>query len=642
VQVTPKRISAFGEGPVFDPLSESTFGGLSADTSNPVQIDCYVDATLGDDNYDGLYPTYTSGIHGPWKTLAKVNSYSASPGFAPNSSINFKRGETWRERLLISANSNGAIGNPIQFKSYGAGEKPIFSGGALLDGAGNWSNVSVGIWRTANAVSTYDVGSILFNNTFGTKKWSDIVPEDNLGTFYFNLTSKILYLRLDNNPGSTYSTVEVNRKFMSGVTSDNELLGVHNYIVFQDIVFKNYGYTSLTFGNGSDNIQVLDCEFENIGGGEDGVGIQNADGNAIRIYEGATNVTITSTIFKHIYSNAVCLETDGSSAYTYSNVLIYNNLFTYPNCGFETLFNSTGAHTVSSIILANNTFYGCGVDPFSKSGTHFALNLGGTNTSSVTITGCKAVNNIWDPVYSTTTANNFISANSVYLSGWNIDYNQYRTITSRNNFALVDNAAKTLTAWKSTYSKDSHAQTSSKVFVPNTVEPLDLRLDSKSPCVNGGVVVNEIPQRGYAGSAPDIGAIETYRRYSKDSPSSLSQDDSDLALVYTSDEEATVDILDTTGYVTIDSIGTYRMHVFKQQHQNSTDAVIIDIGAKTEYSPASYPIYLQIYNYDTATWETLDTNNYSTINTDFRLFGNVTSNLASYYNNRWICARVYQ
>jgi parallel beta-helix repeat protein len=73
----------------------------------------YVDQTGGDDAKNGLSPVFA------WKTIAKVNATS----FMPGDSILFKRGEVWRESLVVT--SSGTAGNPITYGAYGTGNKPI-------------------------------------------------------------------------------------------------------------------------------------------------------------------------------------------------------------------------------------------------------------------------------------------------------------------------------------------------------------------------------------------------------------------------------------------------------------------------------------------------------------------------------------
>ena len=66
----------------------------------------YYVASGGNDAWDGLAGAYTSGTHGPWKTVAKVNAYSS---FHAGDSVLFERGDTWREPL--TTHSGDATGN---------------------------------------------------------------------------------------------------------------------------------------------------------------------------------------------------------------------------------------------------------------------------------------------------------------------------------------------------------------------------------------------------------------------------------------------------------------------------------------------------------------------------------------------------
>lgn len=89
--------------------------------------DCpyYVDATGGDDAKDGLTPRTA------WKTVAKVNGKT----FVPGDRIAFKRGEVWREPLVIR--SAGTREAPIVFTAYGsAAARPAI---APVTEVGPWS-----------------------------------------------------------------------------------------------------------------------------------------------------------------------------------------------------------------------------------------------------------------------------------------------------------------------------------------------------------------------------------------------------------------------------------------------------------------------------------------------------------------------
>ena len=93
----------------------------------------YVSVADGDDSYDGTEQTHTTGVTGPWKTIAKVNAASFSAG----DSILFKRGETWHETLTVP--SSGSAGNVITFGAYGTWNSPDIScwGDSLTYGQGS-------------------------------------------------------------------------------------------------------------------------------------------------------------------------------------------------------------------------------------------------------------------------------------------------------------------------------------------------------------------------------------------------------------------------------------------------------------------------------------------------------------------------
>ena len=84
----------------------------------------YVDATNGRDANTGLSETNA------WKTIAKVNASS----FEPGDQILFKRGEIWREQLIVP--SAGTYVSNILFGSYGIGPNPVIS---AADRLVNWS-----------------------------------------------------------------------------------------------------------------------------------------------------------------------------------------------------------------------------------------------------------------------------------------------------------------------------------------------------------------------------------------------------------------------------------------------------------------------------------------------------------------------
>ena len=94
----------------------------------------YVSNSSGSDSYTA---TQAQNPLTPWKTLSKVSTRSFSPGDV----ILFKRGDLWREKLIIT--SSGSLGNPITYSAYGSGNEPEINGADIISG---WSVYSGNIY----------------------------------------------------------------------------------------------------------------------------------------------------------------------------------------------------------------------------------------------------------------------------------------------------------------------------------------------------------------------------------------------------------------------------------------------------------------------------------------------------------------
>jgi hypothetical protein len=97
---------------------------------NSVSLDAtdyYVNATTGNDGNAGTSPATA------WQTIIKVKTESFNPG----DNIYFERGEAWRSQLTVPSSGNST--DPLTFRAYGSGEKPIISGANnLTDGSLTW------------------------------------------------------------------------------------------------------------------------------------------------------------------------------------------------------------------------------------------------------------------------------------------------------------------------------------------------------------------------------------------------------------------------------------------------------------------------------------------------------------------------
>ena len=132
----------------------------------------YVDATNGNDSWDGLAGEYTSGTTGPWKTLEKVNSETQAPG----DSVLFARGESWRGTLIPDSGTTGE-GNRITYGSYGDEDlpKPVIEDSSEENSTSYWTDLGDNIWESPLQadVATVVGSELLPNPSFGSTTATD-------------------------------------------------------------------------------------------------------------------------------------------------------------------------------------------------------------------------------------------------------------------------------------------------------------------------------------------------------------------------------------------------------------------------------------------------------------------------------------
>jgi hypothetical protein len=126
--------------------------------------------------------------------------------------------------------------------------------------------------------------------------------------------------------------------------------------------------------------------------------------------------------------------------------------------------------------------------------------------------------------------------------------------------------------------------------------------------------------------------------YTRGDEAALPTDDTDLETTYSSGEITNVSSSNDTR-VSQTATGEYAIHMFKVYTELSSATVTCEV--QTDFSPATSNVLLQVYNYDTPGWETLDTYSTDTTGTDFTLSGNV-ADTTNYLNGGVMTCRVYQ
>jgi hypothetical protein len=193
------------------PLLAGLLFGLSVVTAEAAT---YYVSNDGDDGDSGL----TTGL--PWQTIAKVNSYSESPGFLPGDSILFKRGDIWREMLLAS--SSGISGSVITYGAYGTGAKPIIS---AADVSTTWASLGAS-----------ELPGGIFGSGFETGTTSDFNAITVSGTNTLAVTTNIPH-------EGNYSLEGT----FSGVTTDRNLRVNKTIATSSDVYTRGYFYFDPAF-----------------------------------------------------------------------------------------------------------------------------------------------------------------------------------------------------------------------------------------------------------------------------------------------------------------------------------------------------------------------------------------------------------
>lgn len=132
------------------------------------------------------------------------------------------------------------------------------------------------------------------------------------------------------------------------------------------------------------------------------------------------------------------------------------------------------------------------------------------------------------------------------------------------------------------------------------------------------------------------------KNYSRGDQGSLPASDTNLESLFTTTGYANV-LTDDNVYEAQTATDQYAIAQFKNKATNASDQIFVSWTGKSSLAPSTSQVVLQIYNRDTTTWETLDTDSATGADSEFTLTGSKTTNLADYYDsNNWVSCRVYQ
>jgi len=438
----------------------------------------YVDQTGGNDGWAGTFAA-------PWKTVAKVNGFALVAGDI----VFFKRGEVWREKLVVP--ENGAAGNPITFGAYGSGAKPKILGSTDLALVA-WNNEGGNIWY-ASGITT-QIGIVVFNNEGSTGvKMAAKVGCVAQGDFWWDDPNDRLYMYSVGTPAAFYTNIE------AGTSGNTVSIGYRSHIIIQDLDVRYSGTHGIAIDGWDHAPHDIIIQYNSVsycGGG-------NAQGNGVQIFSGIVDdCIIRYNKFNQIYDSGIAIQ-DGQPS-TFTNVSCYYNLISNCEHGIEVgAFDA--ATTINGVYIYNNTVYNSGggfshswrADPYGDGIIYWGMFAGAGLYTDVNIKNNLISNCIYNVLTDVPTR-----------AGVTVDYNLYYTDGLKFGYAdwPPHSAPENFADWKTNSGQDAH----SVITNPLLVSATDYHLQAGSGAYNAGINVGLAMDydKSAVGDPPDIGAYE--------------------------------------------------------------------------------------------------------------------------------------
>ncbi len=293
-----------------------------------------------DPNASDSYTTPTAAL--PWKTIAKVNATT----FTPGDTIYFKCGDTWRETLTVKSGSQ--TGATTTYTFYGTGAKPVISGASVITGWTVSSGGTANTYQAPLAAATYMVTS---DNTF-LKKGSSATT---LAANQYYWTGGILSINIGADPTShlVEAAQRNNAVYCASSGAAPKTYFYHNAVIGLRLEKTNSSSVSI---QSSKYWTVKDCDlfFANSATGDGaGVNVNNSDdftvtnshidyalGDGIIIYN-SLRAIVTNNLVEHVFDGGVnsggdCIQVDGNKGtHSADNFQILNNVVSRPDVTVE-------------------------------------------------------------------------------------------------------------------------------------------------------------------------------------------------------------------------------------------------------------------------------------------------------------------
>ncbi|MCB8925764.1 MAG: hypothetical protein H6652_09085 [Ardenticatenaceae bacterium] len=371
----------------------------------------YYVANNGSDSNNGTSPST------PWQTIAKVNAQALNPG----DGVLFKRGDVWREMLVIT--SSGTTNAPITFAAYGSGKAPAILGSTAVS---SWVHVEGNVWRGTTAVADPSRGALHDGSVKGTDGWPGGAyfvaldgsvqwgnQEKYLSSGYETLQTArdwgwqdgYIYVYAEANPALTWSAVEVSQRDSAIEIASND---PQDWIVIDNIQMLFTQSKGFFDGYPAMAAEGLTISHSHIGW----VGIQGgAAADGLKVWH--SNALFQNNVIHDTGRHGAGVLPFGGSVNEITNVTFENNTFFN---GFHTTgidIQVADANRMTHFTFLNNQFLG---SPEYDLGGAAAFNSNHiwTDPNSGTLENFSFVNNIFTYCHGKCLAINAIQGTEIY------------------------------------------------------------------------------------------------------------------------------------------------------------------------------------------------------------------------------------
>jgi len=291
-----------------------------------------------------------------WASLAKVNSVSLSAGDV----VSFRGGDVWRCPVDAYFNfDNGDAGANVTYTSYGVG-RAVFLGSYDGDVAGSWSDEGGDVWLfnlTFPNPSYDDVGSMYMNGDtiFGVRKIFGLANLSSQGDFYYNQSTRRLYMFSVGSPDSVYDGLEMG--WNSPIADFRWLPSAYTgnrYVDFNSLELKYTARHAIYASSGAHHIYIHNNSVVGVGGGwcgSCGGPLQYRWGNGVEVWNPASYIFVYDNFLERVWDAALTTQGDGSL--NNNNTYFYNNTVKNSTYCFEHFANSAGSTTVNVSFVGN-------------------------------------------------------------------------------------------------------------------------------------------------------------------------------------------------------------------------------------------------------------------------------------------------